>query len=114
VPCPRTPAVSVFALRYTLLARSRPETALFPNFVVRHRVSLCDVPPTLALSGPPAFGVTARGAVRDVPKYDTAETLAFLELIKKLLVSASGTAQPPTGLSGWELAHQPLQQGSCR
>ncbi len=41
-------------------------------------------------------------AMRDVPKYDSAETLAFLRLIEKLLVSASGTTRSPPGLSGWE------------
>ncbi len=41
--------------------------------------------------------------MRDGPKYDSAETLFFLELIEKLLVSASGTTRSPPGLSGWEL-----------
>ena len=46
-------------------------------------------------------------AVREVPKYDSAETLAFLESIKNLLVSASGTALFLSGVSGWEQAGKP-------
>ncbi len=68
---------------------------------------MCDVPPTPAPSGPHTSGVTALRAVRDVrdvPKYDSAQPLAFLELIEKLLVSASGTTQSPSGVSGREWA----------
>ncbi len=36
-------------------------------------------------------------------KYDSAETLAFLEIIEKLLVSTSGTALSPSGVFGWGL-----------
>jgi len=62
-------------------ASSRPETALFGNFVVRLRISLCGV-----------LG------------YASAEILVFLELAKKSLVSASRTARfPPEFLDGNEL-----------
>jgi hypothetical protein len=59
-------------------ASSRPETALFGNFVVRLRIPLCGV-----------------------LEYASAEILAFLELVQKPLVSASRTTQfPPESLIG--------------
>jgi len=62
-------------------ASSRPETALFCNLGVRLRITLCDV-----------------------HEYASAEILAFLDLAEKSLVSASGTALYPSGVSGWERA----------
>ena len=53
-------------------ASSRPETALFGNFVVRLRIPLCGV-----------------------LEYASAEILVFLELAQKSLVSASRTTQFP-------------------
>ena len=64
-----------------ILACSRPETALFGHLGVRLRIFLCGV-----------------------QEYASAQILAFLDLAQKSLVSASRTAQPPSGVSGWELA----------
>ena len=50
------------------------------------------------------FRRQASGFLVRYGEYDSAETLAFLELIEKLLVSASGTALFPSRVSGWELA----------
>jgi hypothetical protein len=83
-PSFKSPAMSPMAemlhgwLRFDLVARSRPETALFGNFVVRPRIPLCGV-----------------------LEYASAEILVFLELAQKSLVSASRTAQfPPELLDG--------------
>ncbi len=67
----------------TLRASSRPETALFGNFVVRLQIPLCGV-----------------------LEYASAEILVFLELAQKSLVSASRTALSPSGVSGWERARE--------
>ena len=70
------------------LARSRPETALFRNLVVRLRVSLCDV-----------------------LKYDSAETLVFLKLIEKWPVSASGTSRSHRDFPD---GNSPVSEGAFR
>jgi hypothetical protein len=63
-------------------ASSRPETALFGNFVVRLRIPLCGV-----------------------LEYASAEIVVFLELAQNSLVSASRTKQfPPEFPDGNRLA----------
>ena len=68
----RSPQTSLGRLLGVARAGSRPETALFGNFVVRLRIPLCGV-----------LG------------YASAGILVFLELAQKSLVSASRTAQFP-------------------
>ena len=71
-------------------ANSRPETALFGNFVVRLRIPLCGV-----------------------QEYASAEIRVFPELAQKSLVFASGTApSPPKFPDGNGLKSRNVRRGS--